>query len=224
MNVTARKLSKLLSRKGIYPFITSEVSALSRNALVLNVGAGGDVQAHLENLARTSGISVVHSDIDPNRRPAIVDDISRSTFAERSFDAVIMIEVLEHVRQPQQAADEIFRLLKPGGRVILTTPFIFPIHDRPYDFFRFTKYGLAALFSSYESVIVSERNSWSESLLVLLTRLGRGSGRRGRLINLAAFPLCVLLWPFAILVGRVFRSDYITTGYTLSARRPSSNA
>jgi SAM-dependent methyltransferase len=62
-----------------------------------------------------------------------------------SFPMVLATELLEHVREPQQLIDEILRILEPGGRLVLTTRFVLPLHDAPHDFFRFTKYGLKHL-------------------------------------------------------------------------------
>ena len=65
---------------------------------------------------------------------------------DNKFDAVLMFEVLEHVEDPFLAANEILRVLKVRGVLLLSTPFVFGIHDAPYDYWRFTKYGLANIF------------------------------------------------------------------------------
>jgi SAM-dependent methyltransferase len=67
-------------------------------------------------------------------------------FDTASFDTVVCTEVLEHVAEPARVVREIARVLKPDGYVILTTPLYFPIHEEPYDFFRFTPFGLRHLF------------------------------------------------------------------------------
>jgi SAM-dependent methyltransferase len=63
-------------------------------------------------------------------------------FGDQSFNTVISIDVLEHVRHPWKMFTEIKRVLVPGGRLILITPFFFWAHEEPYDFFRVSKYGL----------------------------------------------------------------------------------
>jgi SAM-dependent methyltransferase len=65
-----------------------------------------------------------------------------------TFDTVLMTEVLEHLERPADALEEVLRLLRPGGKVILTTPFIWPLHEEPRDFFRYTPHGLDHLLSS----------------------------------------------------------------------------
>jgi len=63
-------------------------------------------------------------------------------FPDRSFDIVLCTEVLEHTRKPFQVMDEIARVLKPGGYLLLSVPFIYPVHEAPHDHWRFTVYGL----------------------------------------------------------------------------------
>src|SRR5919108_4065831 len=67
-------------------------------------------------------------------------------FQDGSFDTVVSFEVLEHVTDPRQMVAELQRVLRPGGRIILTTPFLWGEHCQPHDYFRFTLYGLKRLF------------------------------------------------------------------------------
>lgn len=66
-------------------------------------------------------------------------------FADESFDVVICTEVLEHLHDPWMAMRECARVLKPGGRIFLTTPFINPLHEVPHDFYRYTPFSLQFL-------------------------------------------------------------------------------
>ena len=64
---------------------------------------------------------------------------------QESFDAILCTEVLEHVVDPDALVAEMFRVLKKGGRLCITVPFIWGLHELPYDFRRFTPNGLALL-------------------------------------------------------------------------------
>ena len=66
-------------------------------------------------------------------------------FRSGSFDVVLATEVLEHVTDAEAAAEEIRRVLRPGGSLLATVPFIYPVHEAPYDFRRFTHHGLRSL-------------------------------------------------------------------------------
>ena len=67
----------------------------------------------------------------------ILDVTDMCSIADNSVDAIICISVLEHIWEYQRAIDEIERVLKPGGKLLLTVPFGFPIHDK-LDYWRFT--------------------------------------------------------------------------------------
>lgn len=91
-------------------------------------------------------------------------DVCSIDLPDESFDCVICIEVLEHVADPFAAARELQRVLRPGGSVFLTTPFLTGYHGHPNsasgshedfpDFWRFTHQGLERLFSSLDELEV----------------------------------------------------------------------
>ena len=99
-------------------------------------------------------------DIDPRTRPDVVADITRrndSLLAPESFDLVCCTEVLEHVLDPFGAVAEMHRILKPGGHLLLTTPFNFLIHGPLPDCWRFTEHGIRALLAGrFDAVELSE--------------------------------------------------------------------
>lgn len=77
-------------------------------------------------------------------RPDVFADARSLPFADASLGGVILKDVLEHICMPEKALLEIGRVLADGGRLVVWMPFIYPIHDAPYDFQRFSEYGLGA--------------------------------------------------------------------------------
>src|SRR4051794_9093060 len=69
-------------------------------------------------------------------------------FVENSFDAVLSVAVLEHVRNPLQAAAEMVRVLKPGGDLLCAVPFLQPLHGYPHHYFNITTQGIRRLFEN----------------------------------------------------------------------------
>lgn len=72
-----------------------------------------------------------------------VEDMS--AVADDSVDTLLCSEVLEHVAHPAAAIAEFARIVKPGGTVLLTVPFLARLHEEPYDFYRYTRHGLQVL-------------------------------------------------------------------------------
>ena len=92
-------------------------------------------------------------------------------YKDNEFDALICDQVLEHVDgDPQVAFSESFRVVKPGGLVIQATCLVMPVHMAPYDFWRFTPYGLKRLAEPHGEVITI--GGWGHPSIVLLDALG----------------------------------------------------
>jgi SAM-dependent methyltransferase len=73
-------------------------------------------------------------------------------FQDNSFDAVFSLAVLEHVKNPFKCAEEISRVLKPGGRLMCCVPFLQPLHGYPRHYYNMTHQGLINLFSDYLAI------------------------------------------------------------------------
>lgn len=159
----------------------------------------------------------------------LLSDIQALALAENTFDAVVCTEVLEHLREPQAAIDEMYRVLKPGGALLLTTRFLFPIHDAPHDYFRFTKYGLQYLLRRFEIVELQEETTTLGTLAVLLQRVGMQTQTRGsKLFRGGWLVAAQLIRPWSFLVGQEFgdsrrtvpEGGIMTSGYHVFCRKP----
>jgi SAM-dependent methyltransferase len=84
-----------------------------------------------------------------NSRPNVYGDAQALPFCHQRIDTVILMDVLEHLPYPGKCISEIKRVLKPGGKFILQVPFIYPIHDAPLDFQRWTIHGLHQLAQDF---------------------------------------------------------------------------
>ena len=80
-------------------------------------------------------------------------------FQDKSCDCVLATEILEHLKEPNLFIKEVQRVLAPGGKVIVTVPFMFQQHANPFDFNRPTRESLMSWFEGYENIkIVAQGN------------------------------------------------------------------
>lgn len=87
-----------------------------------------------------------HADLSPARAPHLLADVTRLPFANDALDVILCLEVLEYVDDPRLAISEMFRVLKPGGLLALSTPFMHR-RDSVADLWRFTDRGLTAMLA-----------------------------------------------------------------------------
>jgi SAM-dependent methyltransferase len=106
--------------------------------------------------------------LDPNASPNIFADVNQTPVSSGSVDCIICTEVLEHIPDPHACVNEIFRLLRNGGTVFVSVPFIYPIHADPFDFQRFTEDGLRNLFGDFSQVEIFQMGSYPGTLGMLI--------------------------------------------------------
>lgn len=100
------------------------------------------------------GLDVETSGRDESlKTPDYVYDGEIFPFDDDSFAGLLGTEVFEHVPNPQTLIAEAFRVIKPGGGIILSTPFVWREHEVPYDFFRYTSYGMIELLTQQGFVV-----------------------------------------------------------------------
>ncbi len=154
-------------------------------------------------------------------------------FKGESFDTALCIEVLEHVPEPDKVVSEAARVLKPGGRFLVTVPFTVSLHAVPFDFYRYTPHGLTALLERHGFLIESltpRGNYPAVAGAVLGQYLLRGIGARrfntDGSVSLSwwraplVLPLIALVQCLFAVVARFSRDENACLGYAVVARRP----
>jgi SAM-dependent methyltransferase len=215
-----RDYSNHFSQRGLHRFLDTAERTLTEQAAapeILNIGSGGPLGSRVASINRGSVVTI---DVDIARQPDIVADATTmECFRSESFDAVFMMEVLEHIPAPQRALSEVRRVLRPDGYLFLSAPFLFEIHDDPGDFYRYTRNGLRIMLAAFSERDISARNGYTTALLVPLFRLYRSRYFLDRLLGLVALGMSVPLYPVILLADRLIRSDLATTGYTAVCRK-----
>jgi SAM-dependent methyltransferase len=125
-------------RQANWHFLEKIVDDLPVGAVILDFGAGhGDFSKIL------SKRHVIALDVYPYEEIDIVCDMQKATpFKKASFDAVVLMNVLEHVQQPEKLIKLLAGLLRPNGLLVITVPFLLKLHQIPYDFYRYSHYQL----------------------------------------------------------------------------------
>lgn len=80
----------------------------------------------------------------------IAGDVRALPLKTSCADAVMLLDVLEHIFEVDEVLADVARILKKGGTLLLTTPFIYPLHGKPYDHYRFTSYSLEKLLGNHQ--------------------------------------------------------------------------
>jgi SAM-dependent methyltransferase len=75
-------------------------------------------------------------------------------FASESFDTVLLTDVLEHIFRPAELVSEIARILRFGGKAIMGVPFLYWLHEQPYDFYRYTEFALRQMCEDAQLTIL----------------------------------------------------------------------
>lgn len=131
----------------LYDFIERVSQTLPPETRVLDAGAG---QGRFEEeFAHTQyvGVDLAVGDIDWDYTGLdAISDLVKLPFGQETFDVVVLTQVLEHVPEPFLVLQEITRLLKPKGRLLLSVPQSWHQHQKPHDYFRYTSFGLRYLF------------------------------------------------------------------------------
>jgi SAM-dependent methyltransferase len=149
-------------RNGLYRGVLRVASEFQGE--ILDFGCGSrPYESLFTNASRYVGVDVEAS--GHNHRRSKVDvyyDGRRLPFADASFDGVVAFEVLEHVFNLDETLDEMRRVLRPGGKILITAPFAWEEHETPYDFARYTSYGMRAVLerTGFEVVEIKKTTTY----------------------------------------------------------------
>lgn len=158
-------------------------------------------------------------------------DAKEIPFQNDTFDSCLCTEVLEHVPEPGIVLGEIRRVLKPGASALITVPFVGGLHQVPYDFWRFTPFGLRELFTKQGFSIerIHARGNFPIVAGTLcchsIYRLGARVIRRDGSVSLHwwampfVFASCAIIQLIANGIGALSKDDGITMGYVILAKK-----
>lgn len=122
-----------------------KLASLGLRGRILDLG--GSKTSYYYKLVKNDNNDIVVLNIDRDAKPDIFADLeNKLPIKDFSFDAVLAVNVLEHIYHYQNLIKESYRVLKPGGVFVGVVPFIFNIHPSPRDYFRYTADALKNIF------------------------------------------------------------------------------
>jgi len=156
-----------IARKGLYTNLSSLGQKITGKTL--DVGCGTKPYEKLFNHSTYVGLEF-DTGIDSEKKVAeFYYDGKTFPFNESEFDSVVTNQVLEHVFNPDEFLGEINRVLKTNGKLLLTVPFVWDEHEQPYDYARYSSFGLKGLLEKNGFEILDLRKSVNDySVLVQL--------------------------------------------------------
>ena len=136
---------------------------IKENNLILNIGAGyrKDPKRYF------SYPNVINTEVFNYPTTYIVCDGDNLPFKDNSFDVVFSLAVLEHVKNPWAHADEMIRVLKPGGIVYADVPFLQHYHGYPHHYYNMTTAGLKNLFEKKINIVKHRVEPWGKPVFTL---------------------------------------------------------
>lgn len=127
-------------------------------------------------------------------RPDYEWDGVNMPFENDTFDTVLATEVLEHCPYPSVFLSEVYRVLKPTGKILFTVPFLWSLHEIPHDEHRYTPFALNRLFkdAGFKKSIIKPLGGYDASLAVMLglwINRHRGNALKDKLLRRCLMPI-----------------------------------
>lgn len=198
------------------------------NGALYDLGAGESPYIAFFQQYADEYIAVDWSGSYHNTKSDISADLNKPLPIESEVaDTVVSLSVLEHLCEPQMMLNEAFRILKSGGMIVLQVPWQWWVHEAPYDYFRYTPYGLHYLFEKAGFVYIQIEpqggffTMWILKFNYFTLRLIRGPYLMRFLLRLMLIPVWYIgqiLAPWLDKLDRNWTAE--TSGYFVTARKP----
>jgi SAM-dependent methyltransferase len=238
MNFT-RKIKRALKRTWLHPrYLSNKAIHTALRPLVpqahgtlLDIGCGRKPYKLLFKPYITRHIGIdVPSTMHGREEIDIAGSALRLPVADNSFDTVLATEVMEHVPEPAYMLSEIFRILRPGGTLILSVPFHEPLHELPNDFYRYTNISVAYLMEK-QGFQVREVYRRGGVILVLChlfcSYIYRRFGSTGYptemktrpVLGMTVIAICLIIQIICSFLDTVFYDEFDTLGFVVLATK-----
>ena len=146
-----------IARRGLLKSIKELGSDITGRTL--DVGCGTKPYEKYFNCSEYVGLEIETTLNRELKKADYFYDGKKFPFGNAEFDSIVTNQVLEHVFNPDEFLDEINRVLKVGGKLLLTVPFVWDEHEQPYDYARYSSFGLKSLLEKHGFEIIKHHKS-----------------------------------------------------------------
>ncbi len=206
----------------IYKINTEIAKSLPYKGIVVDLGCGrAPYKNDILRLAdKYIGVDWKNSLHDQSNVDIYTNLCEKLPFDDNYVDTVVSFQVMEHLPEPKMFLSESFRILKPKGVMIITVPFMWHEHESPYDYFRYTRYGLEYLFNKVGFVDIEIReNTGFWQMWVLKFNYHTKRFARGPL-KLLLIPIWWFGQTISPLLDKIDKHPQETASYTVIAQKP----
>ncbi|MBI3601165.1 MAG: class I SAM-dependent methyltransferase [Nitrospinae bacterium] len=192
------------ARRGLYQHIKSLSPSIYGKTL--DIGCGGKPYKNICNSSEYIGLEI---DSPENRKNKEADYFyygKKFPFQDGEFDSVITSQVLEHIFNPDDFLSEANRVLKDGGILLISIPFVWDEHEQPYDYARYSSFGLKYLLENNGFNVIEYRKSINDIRAIFQLINGyiyKKTVTQNAYLNL--FITVILMAPFNILGELLYR-------------------
>ena len=145
------------ARKGLYQNVSKLITNL--NGKLLDVGCGTKPYENICNVDEYIGLEIGDEGNRQHNYADVFYDGKTIPFEDKIFDSILSNQVFEHVFNPNQFLKEINRVTKVGGKFLITVPFVWDEHEQPYDYARYSSFGLKHILAENGFEIIEHRKS-----------------------------------------------------------------
>lgn len=145
------------ARKGLFTSITRVAHCI--HGKTLDIGCGQKPYASFFLSSEYLGLEIDTPENCLKKQADFFYDGHHMPFEDSSFDSIVCNEVLEHVFNPDDFLDETYRILKQGGVVLFTMPFVWDEHEQPYDYARYSSFGIKFLLEKHGFEILQQEKT-----------------------------------------------------------------
>jgi len=154
-------------RKGLFTGIRNNSKHI--NGKLLDFGCGNKPYESLFNVTEYVGLDIGESGFPDEKSAEVFYDGQKIPFGDNTFDSVLASEVFEHVFNPDQVLLELNRVLKKDGKILITVPFAWFEHEIPYDYARYSSFGLRHLLekNGFKVIKTEKTTNYLETVIQL---------------------------------------------------------